>query len=261
MQKVTHIYEIIGHKTLVILEEFGNISILAWQSIKSLFRLSFNLKNTFEQMVEMGINSIPVALTTSLFVGMVFAIQIANEFVKFGAGKVVGGVMGIAVARELAPVLTAVVIAGRVGAAIAAEIGTMSVTQQVDALKAMGSSPIKYLVVPRFIAASVMLPVLTIFADIVGFFGGYFVCIYVSKINPVSYMEAAQSFLKTGDIYGGLIKAFVFGMLISIISCYKGLSAKNGAKGVGEGTTSAVVVSLISIFISNYFMSLLLFNR
>ncbi len=212
-------------------------------------------------MVRIGVDSLPVAVVTAAFVGMVFAVQIASEFVKFGAGNVVGGVMGIAVARELAPALTAVVIAGRVGSSFAAEIGTMSVTEQIDAIYAMGSDPIKHLVVPRFIASTFMLPILTIFADIVGFFGGYLVAVYVVGINSFGYMDSASSFLGMGDITGGIIKAIFFGMIISIIGCYMGLKTKGGAKGVGEATTNSVVYSLMAIFVANYFLSLVLFKR
>jgi phospholipid/cholesterol/gamma-HCH transport system permease protein len=212
-------------------------------------------------MVRVGVESLPVAIVTAAFVGMVFAVQIASEFVKFGAGNVVGGVMGIAVARELAPALTAVVIAGRVGSAFAAEIGTMAVTEQIDAIYAMGSNPIKHLVVPRFIATTFMLPILTIFADLIGFFGGYLVAIFVVGINANGYIDSASSLLKLNDIVGGIIKAVFFGMIISIIGCFKGLKTKGGAKGVGEATTDSVVYSLMAIFVVNYFLSLMLFKR
>ena len=166
-------FDNIGKWIINALEETGNITILSLQTLLYSFRGIFNYRDLLAQMARVGVDSLPVAVVTAAFVGMVFAVQIASEFVKFGAGNVVGGVMGIAVARELAPALTAVVIAGRVGSAFAAEIGTMSVTEQIDAIYAMGSDPIKQLVVPRFIASTVMLPILTIFADIVGFFGGY----------------------------------------------------------------------------------------
>ena len=242
-------------------EEIGSITILALQTLLYTFRGIFNRRDLLAQMVRVGVDSLPVAIVTAAFVGMVFAVQIASEFVKFGAGNVVGGVMGIAVARELAPALTAVVIAGRVGSAFAAEIGTMSVTEQIDAIYAMGSDPIKQLVVPRFIASTFMLPILTIFADLIGFYGGYLVAIYVVGINPVGYMDSASSFLNMGDITGGIIKAVFFGMIISIIGCYMGLKTKGGARGVGEATTNSVVYSLMAIFVANYFLSLMLFKR
>lgn len=254
-------FDDIGRRIVELLEEIGDITILSMQTLFYSARGNFSFRDLFAQMVRVGVDSLPVAVVTAAFVGMVFAVQIASEFVKFGAGNVVGGVMGIAVARELAPALTAVVIAGRVGSAYAAEIGTMAVTEQIDAIYAMGSDPIKHLIVPRFIASTFMLPILTIFADLIGFFGGYIVAVFVVGINANGYMDSASSFLKMNDIMGGIIKAVFFGMIISIIGCYKGIKTKGGAKGVGEATTNSVVYSLMSIFIVNYFMSLILFKR
>lgn len=253
-------FEIFGNKTLEFIEELGNMSMLAWNAITSIYKGKIHIVNTYYQMVRIGIESIPVALITAFFVGMVFAIQIATEFTRFGAGKMVGGIMAIAVARELAPVLTAVVLAGRIGASIAAEIGTMKVTQQLDAMETLGTNPLRYLMVPRMIASAVMFPVLTIFCDIVGFAGAFLVSVFVAQINSYGFIETTNQFLKIGDVFGGIFKACVFGILITIIACYKGLNAKNGAKGVGEATTGAVVFSLIAIFITNYFMSMALFK-
>jgi phospholipid/cholesterol/gamma-HCH transport system permease protein len=244
-----------------LLEEIGDITVLFGQTIYSTLKGRFRFNSVFTQMVNIGVDSVGVTIVTAAFVGMVFAVQIASEFVKFGAGNVVGGVMGIAVARELAPALTAVVIAARVGAAIAAEIGTMNVTEQIDALYAMGSDPVKHLVVPRFLASTFMLPVLTVFALLVGFLGGYFVAVFVVGINAVGYFDSASSFLAMNDIVGGLIKAVFFGMIISIVGCFKGLKTSGGAKGVGESTTSSVVTALLTIFVVNYFLSLILFKR
>lgn len=252
--------ENLGLKTIGIMEDFGKITSLGWNVIKDILRGKASLKLTFEQMVKIGIDSLPLALITAAFVGMVFAIQIAGEFAKFGAGKYVGGVMGIGIARELGPAITGIVIAARVAAAIAAELGTMRVTEQIDALRAMGTSPVRYLVVPRFIATALMLPMLTVMADIVGFAGGYIVATYLGKINPVDYMETAQRMMELWDVYGGLAKTVIFGMVLSVIACHKGLSTRGGAKGVGEATTSSVVTSLISLFILNYFLSILFFK-
>lgn len=244
-----------------ILEEIGDISILSVQTVVYTFRGNFSWRDLMTQMVRVGVDSLPVAVVTAAFVGMVFAVQIASEFVKYGAGNIVGGVMGIAVARELAPALTAVVIAGRVGSAFAAEIGTMAVTEQIDAIYAMGSDPIKHLVVPRFIASTVMLPILTIFADLVGFFGGYIVAVFIVGINSFGYMDSASSLLHMSDIMLGIMKGVFFGMVISLIGCYKGMRTSGGAKGVGEATTNSVVNSLMAIFVINYFLSLLFYKR
>jgi phospholipid/cholesterol/gamma-HCH transport system permease protein len=251
----------IGARINATLEEIGDITILSFQTFFYILKGNFSLRDMASQLVRVGVESIPVATVTAVFVGMVFAVQIASEFTKFGAGSVVGGVMAIAIARELAPALTAVVIAGRVGSAFAAEIGTMAVTEQIDAIYAMGSDPIKHLVVPRVIASIVMLPVLVIFANLIGFIGAYIVSVFVVGVNSYGYMDSASSLLKMGDILGGLVKAVFFGMIIAIIGCYKGMKTKGGAKGVGEATTDSVVYSLMAIFVVNYFLSLLLFKR
>lgn len=247
-------------KIFQILNEIGLITQLALETIKNVLAGKIRARLIFEQMVKIGIDSLPIALTSAFFVGMVFAVQVGTEFVKFGASKYIGGVMGIAVARELAPALTGIVIASRVAAAISAELGTMSVTEQIDALKAMGSNPIRYLVGPRLIACTLMMPLLTVLADILCFFGGYLVAVYLVKVNAVDYMTSAQQFLKTGDIYGGIAKSFVFGLIISVIACYRGINTRGGAKGVGEATTSSVVTSLIALFVVNYFLSVLFFK-
>jgi phospholipid/cholesterol/gamma-HCH transport system permease protein len=242
------------------MEGLGRVTELAIATVSGILGGKARFKLILDQMVKIGYESVPLALTAAGFVGMVFAVQVATEFVKFGAGKFVGGVMAIAMARELGPALAGIVIAARVAAAIAAELGTMKVTEQIDALQALGSNPVRYLVIPRFIACAVMLPVLTMAADVVGFIGGYAVGVLVVHINPVEYLQTAQSLLTMWDVWGGLLKTIVFGMMISIIACYKGLNARGGAKGVGEATTSSVVTSLISLFVANYFLSIAFFK-
>jgi len=252
--------ELIGQSLIAFVKELGKVTILAGDSVRLIFMGKVRIKLTMEQMVKVGYESLPLALAASAFVGMVFAMQISTEFVRFGAGKFVGGIMAIAMARELGPALIGIVIAARVAASITAEIGTMQVTEQIDALKALGSNPVRYLVIPRFIACAAMLPILTILGDIVGFFGGYAVGVLVVHINPVEYLDTAQGLMKTWDIWGGLIKTLVFGMVIAIIACHKGLETKGGAKGVGAATTSSVVACLMSLFIINYFLSIAFFK-
>jgi len=254
------ITENIGKRMIKLLEIFGEITDISWKVIRDIFKGKVNIKLVLEQMAKVGFDSLPLALTTSAFVGMVFAVQIAAEFTKFGAGKYVGGLMSVAISRELGPAVTGIVVAARVAAAITAELGTMKVTEQIDAMEALGVSPVRYLIIPRFLATTFMLPLLTVLTIIVGFAGGYVVAIYAGKINPVEYMETAQTFTKLWDVYGGLMKTAVFGMIISIVACYRGLNTKGGAKGVGEATTSSVVITLISLFIVNYFLSVLFFK-
>lgn len=252
--------ENIGAKIIGILEGLGRVSQLGIETVLAIARGKVRPKLTLDQMVKIGFESLPLAIITSAFVGMVFAVQVSLEFAKFGAGKYVGSLMALAISRELGPALAGIVVAARVSASITAEIGTMQVTEQIDALQALGSNPVRYIVIPRFLACAAMMPLLTIFADVLGFVGGYFVSVSIAKINPHEYMEAARQFLKMWDVYGGLLKTIVFGMVISIIACYKGLNTKGGAKGVGEATTSSVVTSLISLFIINYFLSIAFFK-
>ncbi|PIS29770.1 ABC transporter permease [Candidatus Saganbacteria bacterium CG08_land_8_20_14_0_20_45_16] len=252
--------EQLGQKVEDIFAGFGYVTILFLKVLANLFQGKMSVKLTLEQMVKIGVESLPLALTTSAFVGMVFAMQIAGEFTKFGAGKFVGGVMAIAMARELGPAITGIVVAARVAAAITAEIGTMKVTEQIDALQALGATVEKYLVIPRFIATTIMLPLLTVLTILTGFWGSYLVAVYIIKINPTQYLDNAQYMLRTWDIWCGLIKTAFFGMIIAIIACYRGLNTKGGAKGVGEATTSSVVTTLIALFIVNYFLSVLFFK-
>jgi phospholipid/cholesterol/gamma-HCH transport system permease protein len=217
-------------------------------------------RNTLEQMAVVGPDSLLIALITAGFVGMVFTIQVAREFINFGAGTAVGGVLAIALSRELAPVLTAVVLAGRVGSAFAAEIGTMQVTEQIDALYILKTDPIEYLVIPRMIACCTMLPILTILSLITGMAGGLVISITVYNISDTVFLDSAQSFLGLWDLVSAMMKAVIFGALIAIIGCNWGLTTTGGAKGVGQSTTTAVVTALLAIFISNFLLSWLMFQ-
>jgi phospholipid/cholesterol/gamma-HCH transport system permease protein len=217
-------------------------------------------RNTLEQMAVVGPDSLVIALITASFVGMVFTIQVAREFINFGAGTAVGGVLAIALTRELAPVLTAVVIAGRVGSAFAAEIGTMQVTEQIDALYVLKTDPIEYLVIPRMIACCTMLPILTILSLMTGMAGGLLIATTVYNLSDTVFLDSAKNFLQLWDLVSALIKASVFGALIAIIGCSWGLTTTGGAKGVGQSTTTAVVTALLAIFIANFLLSWLMFQ-
>jgi len=251
--------QLLGQKMIGFMSELGNITLLAGKVVHRLVFGKTHFKRTMEQMVHLGVNSIFITLLTALFVGMAFTIQVVREFLKFGAGEMVGGITGLAVWRELGPMLTGVVVSGRVGAAISAELGTMNVTEQVEALESMSQDIVDYLVVPRVLACTLMMPLLVGMADIFGFFGGFVVAVATGKINAYSFFQSAETMLGVMDIVGGLIKAVLFGFVISILSSYMGLQARGGAKGVGEMTTKAVVVSLITIFVLNYFLSLVIY--
>ncbi|MEK6683729.1 MAG: ABC transporter permease [Nitrospirota bacterium] len=251
--------ERIGVRTTKFIEEIGNISLLFLQTIKWSLRPPLGFRNTLKQMEEVGVRSIPVVLITAVSTGMVLALQSHTGFKRFNAESMVGTVVALSMTRELGPVLTALIVAGRAGAAMAAELGTMRVTEQIDALSTMAANPIKYLIVPRLLAGMLMLPILTIFADAVGIAGGYFVAVRMLDVNPVIYLRRTTDFLEFDDIYGGLLKAFVFGIIIATVSCYKGFNTEGGAEGVGKATTGAVVLSSMLILISDYFMTAMLF--
>ena len=233
---------------------------LGGQVILHLLQTKIHRRNTIEQMATVGPESLMIALVTASFVGMVFTIQVAREFIYFGAGTAVGGVLAISLTRELAPVLTAVVLAGRVGSAFAAEIGTMRVTEQIDALYVLKTDPIDYLVTPRFLACCCMLPILTILSLVTGMAGGMLIATTLYEIPQSVFLNSARSFLGTWDLLSAVIKSIVFGGLISVIGCSWGLTTTGGAKGVGQSTTTAVVTALLAIFIANFFLSWLMFQ-
>ena len=230
------------------------ISAIAW-----MFRPPFRLRVIFKQMEFVGVNSIFVVLITGAFTGMVFALQSYYGFRMFRGESLVGATVALAVTRELGPVFTALMVTGRVGSAMTAEIGTMRVTEQIDALHTMSVNPIHYLVMPRIIAAVLMLPVLTIVSDFIGIVGGYFVGVNLLKINSGIFMAKIIELVELDDILNGLIKAAFFGLILSLIGCYKGMNTTGGAEGVGKATTQSVVLSSVTIFISDYFLTSFMF--
>ncbi|MEO1619463.1 MAG: MlaE family lipid ABC transporter permease subunit [Cyanobacteria bacterium J06632_3] len=233
---------------------------LAGQVLMHVISRPIHRRNTVEQMAAVGPESLLIALVTAVFVGMVFTIQVTREFIAFGATTAIGGVLAITLARELAPVLTAVVLAGRVGSAFAAEIGTMRVTEQIDALQMLKSDPIDYLVIPRVIACAAMLPLLNILSFITGMLGGLVVSTTIYDIPVAVFLNSARNFLEPWDLASSLIKALIFGMLIAVIGSSWGLTTTGGAKGVGQSTTTAVVTSLLAIFTANFFLSWVMFQ-
>lgn len=234
--------------------------LLGGQTIVHVLKGKFNYPNIVEQMALVGPESLLIALLISTTVGMVFTIQVAREFINIGAGQVVGGVLAITLSRELSPVLTAVVLAGKVGSAFAAEIGTMKVSEQIDALYVLKTDPVDYLVIPRVVACCVMLPLLTILSIVAGMIGGLFVATTFFGMPGRVFLDSARNFLDAWDLCSAPIKAVCFGALIAIIGCSWGLTTTGGAKGVGQSTTTAVVTSLIAIFVSNFFLSWLMFQ-
>jgi phospholipid/cholesterol/gamma-HCH transport system permease protein len=249
----------LGTRVFRMVEDLGNIFVLLVQCVTWLFRPPSEIKNIVKQMEEVGINSLPVVLVTATFTGMVLALQSWSGFQRFQATSFVGSVVALSMTRELGPVFAGLMVSGRVGASMAAELGTMKVTEQIDALVTLATNPVKYLVVPRVVASTLVLPVLVIFADLIGILGGYFVSVYLLGANPYVYTDKTYQYLEFRDIYTGLVKAAVFGFLIALISCYNGFIAQGGAEGVGRATTRAVVASSMTVLVSDYFMTSFMF--
>ena len=256
---LNNFFHLIGSVSILFLQETGRITLLLWKAALLIFQRPFNLKDILRQMEEVGIKSMPVVLITGAFTGAVLALQSYTGFQRFNAETFVGTVVALSITRELGPVLTGLMVSGRVGSSMAAELGTMQVTEQIDALYTLAVNPIKYLIVPRLLAALIMMPVLVIFADLIGIAGGYFVSVKVLSSNPYTYMERTWNYLELNDIFSGLFKAAVFGVIIATISCYQGFFTRGGAEGVGRATTKAVVLSCLLILIFNYIITALLF--
>ncbi|MDR1701919.1 MAG: ABC transporter permease [Sporomusaceae bacterium] len=248
----------VGQETLAFLTRTGQLTRLALGSLYH--SRSLNPRQMVKQMAHLGVNSLPIVLLTIFFTGMVITVQTAQEFIKYGAQSTIGGVVAISMGRELSPVLTGVVVAGRVGAAITAEIGTMKVTEQVDALRVMAVNPVAYLVVPRLWACVVMLPVLVIFANAIGIAGSFLVTRFYEGITSVMFLNSIKTFAVPLDVAGGVIKAAFFGAIIALVGCYKGLNTAAGAEGVGKATTESVVLSIILIFAANYILSIMIYS-
>lgn len=255
---IFNVLETLGRRTSAVFTEVGSVLIFLGQTLRWTFSSPFYVKSVLKQMELIGVNSIPVVLTTALSTGMVLALQSYTGFKRFGAETLIGTVVSLSMTRELGPVLTGLMVAGRAGASMAAELGTMRVTEQIDALSTLATNPMKYLVVPRFVASTVMMFFLTILGMIIGVTGGYFVGVKVLGTNPVTYVNNSINYTEVTDIWYGLIKALVFGAVIGLIGCYKGFHTEGGAEGVGKATTGAVVISCMLILILDYFLSALL---
>ena len=250
----------LGDQLMSWLERPINGVFLMGQTLTHLVRGKINLNNTLNQMESVGPGSLSIALVTAASVGMVFTIQVAKEFINFGTVQIIGGVLALALSRELTPVLTAVVVAGRIGSAFAAEIGTMKVTEQIDALYILKTDPVDYLVVPRVVACCLMLPMLTMVSFVAGIISGMIIAENLYDVSQTAFLDSVQNFLQIWDLIAAQIKSVIFGLIIAIIGCNWGMTTRGGAKGVGESTTAAVVIALIAIFVTNFFLSWLMFQ-
>jgi phospholipid/cholesterol/gamma-HCH transport system permease protein len=251
--------EAVGRGLIQFVEQFGLVMFLLLATFVWSLRPPFRIRAIFKQMEFVGVNSLLVVILTGIFTGGVLAFQAYHGFRQFSAESLVGSTVALAMTRELGPVLTSLMVTGRAGSAMAAELGTMRVTEQIDALYAMATNPIKYLVVPRVIAGVLVLPVLTIISDFVGIIGGYLVGVGLLKINSGIYVAKMIQLVELDDIFNGLIKSVCFGLILSLVGCYKGFYTTGGAQGVGRSTTHSVVISSVSILISDYFLTAAMF--
>lgn len=251
--------QLIGRVFLGFLGAVGRFSLFFSQVVQGLARPPFYLRQLGKQMMEIGYYSLPVVGMTAIFTGAVLALQSYTGFSRFNAEGSIAMVVVISITRELGPVLAGLMVAGRVGAAMAAEIGTMRVTEQIDALSTLSTNPFQYLIAPRVLAGLLTLPCLVLVADIIGVYGGYLVSIHKLGFSPASYLKNTIDFMETKDVVSGLVKAAVFGMLIALMGCYHGYNSKGGAQGVGMATTNAVVSASVLILLSNYFLTSLFF--
>lgn len=251
--------EDLGKKTIDFIRYLGIVSILMSKATANLFHRPIRIKHIIKQMCRVGVESLPIVSLISLFTGMVLALQSAYQMQKISAEMYIASLVALSMTRELGPVLTALIVAGRCGASITAELGTMRVTEQIDALETMATNPINYLVVPRFWALLFMLPILTIYSDIIGIIGGYIIGRYKLHITHHMYHRMTFEPMANKDIYSGLLKSVVFAIIICIISCFEGLNTKEGAEGVGKATTSSVVRSFILIIAADCLLTALLY--
>ncbi|MFA4993708.1 MAG: ABC transporter permease [Bdellovibrionales bacterium] len=250
---------LIGRTLLDFLSVVGRLSQFAIRSVRHCFLPPFYLRQTLKQFLDIGYYSLPVVGLTTLFTGMVLALQSHTGFSRFDAESAIPTVVVLSITRELGPVMAGLMVAGRIGASIAAELGTMRVTEQIDALSTLSTNPYKYLIAPRLIAGTLMLPLLVLIGDIIGVFGGFVVSVYDLGFNAANYISQTWQYLEFRDVTSGLWKAATFGFIITLMGCYHGFNSKGGAQGVGKATTNAVVSASILILVVNYLLTGLFF--
>ena len=236
---------------------FGDWCLFASRTASGVFGRAFHARDLLRVAVEVGVSSVGVVALTGMFIGMVLAVQAYSQFKTIGLETSLGAVIHMSVVRELGPVLAAVMLAGRVGSAMAAELATMRVTEQIDALACLGVDPVKYLTAPRFLACLLMIPLLTIIADVMGLIGSTLICMQVYQIDSYHYWQHTRAFVKPWDIFVGLSKAVVFGGVLSLVSCHRGFHSRPGAEGVGRAATQAFVISFVAIIVIDFVLTML----
>ena len=250
----------IGRAVLAAFASTGRLMLFALAALRHCVTPPFYFRLILRQMREIGFYSLPVVGLTAIFTGMVLALQSHTGFARFNAESAVATVVVLSVTRELGPVLAGLMVAGRVGAAIAAELGTMRVTEQIDALATLSTNPYKYLIAPRLIAGVTMLPLLVLVADAIGVLGGYLIGVYRLDFNAANYIKLTWQFLETIDVVSGLVKAAVFGFIVTLVGCYQGFNSRGGAEGVGAAATNAVVGASVLILAANYLITAAFFG-
>ncbi|HEV7966268.1 MAG TPA: ABC transporter permease [Candidatus Acidoferrales bacterium] len=233
-------------------------TVLSARSVQNLFSPPYYVSDVLEQMDIIGVGSLPIVLLTGFFIGAVMVLQTAAQFERFGQTALTADVVSLALVRELGPSITGLLVAGRNASGMASELGSMVVTEQVDAMRAMGTDPIRKLVTPRMVATLLMLPLLTAMADFLGLIGGYLVSFFTLRLNAVTFWTRAIDTLEFSDLMQGLTKPIVFGFIIATVGCYQGLTVKGGTQGVGRATTQAVVTASVFILVSNFFLTKLM---
>ncbi len=250
----------IGHKFLKFLSNIGHFFVFFITAFFWIFRPPWYLKKVLHQVIDIGYFSLPVVGLTTFFSGMVLALQTYNGFTELNTETTVARVVLTSITRELGPVLTGLMVAGRIGAKMAAEIATMKVTEQIDALGTLGTRPMQYLIAPKIIASVICIPVLVLLGNTIGILGGYVIAVFKLEFNPDIYLYATLEYLQLIDIIQGTVKAVIFGLIISMVSCYFGFNATKGAEGVGYATTASVVISSVMILTSTYIITALFFG-
>ncbi|MDD4953984.1 MAG: ABC transporter permease [Candidatus Omnitrophica bacterium] len=249
----------LGERIIKFIYFLGGLATLTAQTIYAIFTPPFKKGHVLEHAQKSGYDSLPIVSLVALFIGLIFSLQTAYFMQRIGSEIYIASLVALSVVRELGPVITALVVAGRVGASITAELGSMQVTEQIDALETMATNPVKYLVVPRFLALAMMLPILTLYADIIGIMGSYLICVYKLGISSGMYLRVTFEALLSKDLFTGLFKTIFFGMIIALVSCYQGFNVEGGAEGVGRATTKSVVVTFIMIIAADCFFTALFY--
>ncbi|MGF1578519.1 MAG: MlaE family ABC transporter permease [Gemmataceae bacterium] len=257
-QTTNDLFTMLGDVAINSMVALGDFTLFSVQTVAWTFRRWPTPRTLFPVCYAVGVRSVPVVTITGMFIGMVMAVQFYNQFRMIGLATRMGALINLSIVRELGPVLAATMLAGRVGSAMAAELATMKITEQVDALTALGAHPIAYLVVPRLLASVFLIPLLTVLADFMGIMGGAFICTKLYIVEPHYYWKHTEDFVELYDLATGIIKAIAFGGVISLISCHRGLHSKPGAKGVGGAATQAFVLSFVAILVMDFFLGIFL---